>query len=281
MMRGQVATREMSGPGSPSSSCVTCVICGSEAAKRFSRPLYGAEVEYFQCPQCSHLTVKEDEGTRVHSQEHFHAIGPRWKERQARVLSSIIRLTQLPGIRLARVCRILDYECGPGDLVRELNRSGFDAFGYEPCPAGPHVSARVFSEFGVLAKKIFRFDIATLVGVLEHTRQPDEVLDQVASRLHSQGYLLLYAETFQEGRHNKDWHYLNPADGHISIYSEKSLQMLMTRHDFFPILRINGCIWLFRHLPKKERSFLEWGYFMASQAKIRLNLRAKSARGEQ
>jgi hypothetical protein len=142
------------------------------------------------------------------------------------------------------------------------------------------VSARVCSEFAALEGKIFRFDLATLVGVLEHVRRPDEVLDRVASRLHSQGYLLLYAETFEEGRHNKDWHYLNPAAGHISIYSEKSLRILMTRHDFFPILRINGCIWLFRHLPKRERSFLEWSYFIASQANIRLNQRVKSARGE-
>lgn len=271
-----------SGPRSTPSSCVTCLICGDEAEKRFSRPLYGEEVKYFQCRRCGHLTAQEDESTRIHGQgSYFHTIDSRWKDRQASVLHSITRLTQLPGIRLARICRILDYECGSADLVRELNRIGFDAFGYEPSPVSSHVSARVFSDFTALTRKIFRFDLATMIGVLEHIRQPDEVLDRVTSRLHSQGYLLLYAETFQEGRHNKDWYYLNPAAGHISIYSEKSLQMLMTRHDFFPILRINGCIWLFRHLPKRERSFLEWSYFMASQARTRLNLRVKSTRGEE
>ena len=88
--------------------------------------------------------------------------------------------------------RLLDIGCGSGEMIRYMSRNGFEAFGIEPyekkkdfrSTRGIEIFTGTLAE-AVMGRKAWKrsFDVVTLMSVLEHVPNPDEVISQAAGFL--------------------------------------------------------------------------------------------------
>jgi len=88
----------------------------------------------------------------------------------------------------------LDIGCGTGELVEKCAGT-FNAYGIEPTTAqyelakekGLNVESCTLEDYN----PPFKFDIVTMLNVLEHVLSPTEVLNKIHSMLNDNGYLLV------------------------------------------------------------------------------------------
>ena len=254
----------------------TCTVCGGNTVNQFSKEHLGARVDYYRCLACDHLTASDISDVPSYDRlTYFAEIDTGWQDRNQRVLEYIVLLSRLPGINLHRKSVILDYGCGTGMLVRSLNVAGFDAYGFEPYQKSNESPERIVRDWNHARKVIERANLVTCIEVLEHLRNPDEVLDRVSELLNADGYLFISTEPYIRRKHESDWYYLNPSVGHVSIYTERSLLFLMSRHGFSPIFRVSGSTWLFRLLTRRRKNWFESSYYLASQLRVKLGVRVR------
>jgi len=164
---------------------------------------------------------------------------------------------------------VLDFGSGNGRLVEDLNSLGFSAHGFEPHTEPASLSDRVFTDWNRAKSTLGQVNLITCIEVLEHLHNPDDALDEISKMLVPSGYLLISTETYETGVHTEDWYYLNPAAGHVSIFSERSLRFVLSRYHFEPVLRVSGSVWLFRNILTRRRNALERGYSWLSQLRVK------------
>jgi 2-polyprenyl-6-hydroxyphenyl methylase/3-demethylubiquinone-9 3-methyltransferase len=115
--------------------------------------------------------------------------------------------------------RVLDYGGGSGRFAEILRGRGFDAQTYDP-----------FSEHGVLPGG--RFNLITSFEVMEHSSRPRDVVRMLAGLLADEGMIVL--STLVQPRDfdgvGLNWWYVGPRNGHISIFSQRSLVGLFAAH---------------------------------------------------
>lgn|GEM_PF-4634121 len=258
-----------------STTLPNCVICGGETARMFSKQFDQTNVHYCRCSHCGHLTATNlSTNPNYANGQYFVEIDTGWEMRNKRMLGFIEILSRLPAVAISKRSAILDVGCGSGRLVQDLNRAGFDAYGFEPYPEKTVSLRQVFVDpeeaRDAMAGKV---ELITCIEVLEHLREPDEMLRMISGLLRPSGYLLVSTDLYRDKVHTEGWYYLNPAAGHVSIFSEKSFKTLFARHKFLPILRINGAVWLLRKATFPDRTLIERGYFALSQARVRMGVR--------
>jgi SAM-dependent methyltransferase len=261
-----------------------CPICGGRTVKRFSKECNGMDVDYLLCLSCSHLTAGEiSKAPRYDGGEYFKEIDTGWKERNATILRMIKLLTRLPGIRLSARSTVLDFGCGTGRLVSDLNHAGFRACGFEPYPESGAASENLFTDWNQARQTLGPVDLLACIEVLEHLRDPDDFMQKASQALAPGGYLLISTGIFNTRSHDEDWWYLGPEAGHVSIFSENSLRLLLDRYQFQPIFRGNDMVWLFRSVATRRRTLSEREYFALSQmrewVKVRVARFARKALG--
>ncbi|MFI5232763.1 MAG: class I SAM-dependent methyltransferase [Gemmatimonadales bacterium] len=135
--------------------------------------------------------------------------------------------------------RILDIGCATGRLLANLRERGFpDVTGLDPSPAcaaaakklyGISVHTQTLAELGAGNEK---FDVAILVGVLEHLCDLDEAFVHLRAILNPGG--LLYVEV-PDATTFADWPnapYQDFSTEHINFFAPVSLEHLMARRGF-------------------------------------------------
>jgi SAM-dependent methyltransferase len=138
-----------------------------------------------------------------------------------------------------RDARILDIGCATGRLLANLRERGFpNVVGLDPSPACAVAAKKLYSidvrkmtlaELGAGAEK---FDVAILVGVLEHLCDLDEAFMHLRAILNPGG--LLYVEV-PDATAFADWPnapYQDFSTEHINFFAPISLEHLMLRRGF-------------------------------------------------
>jgi SAM-dependent methyltransferase len=153
------------------------------------------------------------------------------------------RLAIIAGIIAPHVpradARILDVGCATGRLLANLRDTGFaNVIGLDPSPACATAAKKLYNidvrtmTLGELGATNERFDVAILVGVLEHLRDLDAAFAHLRMILNPAG--LLYVEV-PDATAFADWEnapYQDFSTEHINFFAPVSLEHLMLRRGF-------------------------------------------------
>jgi SAM-dependent methyltransferase len=112
----------------------------------------------------------------------------------------------------------LDYGGGDGLLTSLLNKSGWQSVSHDP-----------FVNKNVSIDQLGKFDLITAFEVFEHVPDPQHLMTSLRTLL-SQNGVILFSTLLSDGKivpnQRINWWYASPRNGHISLFSRKSLAIL-------------------------------------------------------
>lgn len=126
--------------------------------------------------------------------------------------------------------KILDFGCGYGWLLKNLNKKYWDKFGIEI-----NKNAReVAKKNGIKTSKFInnfkkKLDVAMLIHVIEHLSNPVNILKKIVKLIKKNGYLIIETPDFDSGmarKYNLKFRLLHDKT-HISLFSTESLIRLV------------------------------------------------------
>lgn len=188
-------------------------------------PLSGRPVYYHRCAACGHAWAPElfgwsdDDFLREIYNDDYAGVDPDYAE--SRPLGNAQLILKTFGPSRDRI-RHLDYGGGNGRLSAALVAQGWQSSSCDPFPAG---NAQPDADS--------RYNLITAFEVFEHVPQPDAMMASLARLLDEPG-LLLFSTLVSEGQivpgKRLTWWYASPRNGHISLFTRKSLKLLAKRH---------------------------------------------------
>jgi methyltransferase family protein len=225
---------------------ISCKICGGEAPlhgvvdfnkscelpRGLALPLLGVPVWYRRCVSCGFLfTVMFDDFTpedwkREVYNDGYAEVDPDYAGARAEANAPLVRsiAAQLgltdPGRASIMIepARVLDYGSGNGALTVLLADLPADCAAWDPLQPGP--------------RPVLQFDLVTAFEVFEHTTTPIETAREALGFLRPGGALLFSTLVNDDlGAQEMNW-YAAPRNGHVSIHSTKSLDLLFAGFDF-------------------------------------------------
>lgn len=138
--------------------------------------------------------------------------------------------------------RILDWGCGHGYLINDLKKAGYiHVEGYDPYT----------EEFDILPKPNC-YHVVCMVECVEHTSAPFVEIDAIKRCLVSGGIVMIetgFTDVAKEdGIAIENYFYISAVDGHSTIFSHHSLDLLMALRGFIPRLHFDRHVRLFQKL---------------------------------
>jgi len=210
----------------------TCLVCGATAtfldAVDFNKsceehkgqylPVAGIPIHYLLCDTCGFCFSPEicgwsidDFAARIYNSEYV-TVDPDYIDKRPRENSQTLK-SAFAGHKSA--IRHLDYGGGEGLLSRLLLDDGFDSTSYDP-----------YVDQGTRQEKLGKFNLITAFEVFEHVPSVDQLRKDLLSLLADDG-IILFTTQLSDGhvkRHERlTWWYAAPRNGHICLYSRKSL----------------------------------------------------------
>lgn len=181
-------------------------------------PLAGVPVYYALCGSCGFCfapelaawPMKEFE-ERIYNQDYV-LVDPDYVEKRPRAnAEALLSLFPFAGSALKH----LDYGGGGGLLARLLREGGWTSSSYDP-----------FVDKEQAVESLGRFDLITAFEVFEHVPDVQALMGHLRTLL-APGGLVFFSTILSDGniddRQRIDWWYASPRNGHISLFSRKSL----------------------------------------------------------
>ncbi|MDD3030156.1 MAG: class I SAM-dependent methyltransferase [Alphaproteobacteria bacterium] len=207
-------------------------------------PLSGEPVYYFFCPTCGFTFAPElcawpwEIFERKIYNEDYAAVDPSFRMKRPHQNHEI--LTGLFSKSKGRI-RHLDFGGGNGFLSKLLKESGWDTQSYDPV-----------LDKGVRPEDLGQFDLVTAFEVFEHVPDVNELMGRLKALLKPSG--LIYFSTMLSDRDivpgkRLTWWYVAPRNGHISLFSMKSLAVLAGKFDLNYKPQDNRAHFLWSSLP--------------------------------
>lgn len=192
-----------------------------EEARGKYLPLSGKPVYYSQCQNCAFTLAPEFEHwtdadflEKIYNADYI-GIDPDYVEARPRANADAI--AKLFDAQKSSI-RHLDYGGGNGRLSELLREKKWDSQTYDPFPS----NQKKISELG-------KFNLITAFEVFEHVPDVNQLMDNLKQLMDS-SCLLLFSTLTTDG-HIKpnsriNWWYASPRNGHISLFSKRSLVLL-------------------------------------------------------
>lgn len=207
----------------PEGRLLSCIACG-HLVSQIEESAYWTAITKFDTERG---TLPADSSQARHDQR---------ANRMFSTLRAMLNLT--PDQRL----RLLDVGCSSGALLKSALKEGIEAEGVEPAAkAAEAACAAGLTVFpGTLAEAQYpveRFQAVTMMEVIEHLRQPMEVLHDIRKVLTPGGILVVgtgNADSWTVALMGERWDYFHVGryGGHISFFTPQSLDRLATKCGF-------------------------------------------------
>ncbi len=225
----------------PASALISCTVCGGDCqlldvvdfntscedgrGRRFS--LSGVPVYYVYCTNCGFSFAplflpwkKEEFLERIYNKDYI-LVDPDYVDKRPRGGAAF--LISLFGNN-ARSIRHLDYGGGSGLMSKLLNESNWLSDSYDP-----------FVDTQKSVAEMGTYDLITAFEVFEHVSALDSLMNNLRSLLAPDG-VVLFTTLLSDGNINPaqklTWWYASPRNGHISLFSKKSLTHLAHSYGF-------------------------------------------------
>lgn len=142
----------------------------------------------------------------------------------------------------------LDYGGGQGLLSDLMRDSGWNSKSYDP-----------FLDQGLPVAELGKFDLITAFEVFEHVPDVNALISDLEALLSANG-VILFSTLLSDGEiaPNKPltWWYAGPRNGHISLFSKKSLGILAARAGFLVASSSSATHAFWRTVPAWARHLL-------------------------
>lgn len=229
-----------------------CIVCGQEHMKRMFEYRSFA---YWRCPQCAHVTTLPYPSTEQIVEHYRSGFADRnyrtvrehaetYRASMAQLLDLLAR-AYTSDQRNLQGASLLDIGCFTGEFLEEAQRHGVDGYGVElqeeaVAIASERLPNRV-RQVNVMAEDLGfpheRFDIVTLLGVVEHVTDPLKLLRRAGELLKPGG--MCFIQTPNSGTlfstlMRKYWPPFAPIE-HIHLFSRKSITQALLRTGFHDI----------------------------------------------
>lgn len=190
-------------------------------------PLSLIPVYYYFCERCGFCFAPEfsqwrleDFETKIYNSD-YKIVDPDYAEVRPRANArTLINLFGTQGLGI----RHIDYGGGKGLLSKVLLDSGWQSTSYDP-----------FIYRDMQLETFGKFQLVTAFEVFEHTPDVGQLVSNL-SLLLSQDGILLFSTLISDGkigpRQRLNWWYASPRNGHISLFSSKSLSILGAKEGF-------------------------------------------------
>jgi SAM-dependent methyltransferase len=219
-------------PAEPKSAAIVCKICSAPTRIAFSLPhskLTGQPIPdapddcpYYECTRCKFLFCTQHDSTdpvALYDDDYWANQDPDWHGR----VNQTLRLVLLSNYLLCKdpsTASVLDYGCGMGCFVESARRDlQMQAFGTDP------IRPKFGLEWFVPQPRVAGYDIVVACEVIEHLDRPMASFAAIARALQRPGVFAFQTAYYDPASCNRDWWYLGPANGHISLHSARSLEV--------------------------------------------------------
>lgn len=211
-----------------------CPECGSRDPMRVL--MWFPEAEIVECRRCGIAFTQPQEAVRCAGYEANAALGEGYVKEEVRfrgIARKRVRLIR----RFVRQGRLLDVGCSVGCLVEEAVRAGFDAAGVDTDAGAVRIgrekgrNVRVGTVGAVVSERV---DAVTMQHVLEHVREPEELLASVKRQLLPGGFLFIWVPNCAglAPRVAPRWWYGWQPRQHYRHYTPRALRRLVERAGF-------------------------------------------------
>lgn len=188
-------------------------------------PLARLPVYYHMCDNCDHVFSPDfwewedrDFAQKIYNDDYF-SLDPDYLE--TRPVGNAKLLLQLFGAHSSSIAH-LDYGGGNGQLSRYLQQHGWNSTSFDPFPQTPFEP-----------NHLGRFNLITAFEVFEHVPHPQQLLTNI-TQLMSESCLVLFSTLTSDNSLKRnariDWWYCSPRNGHINLFTRKSLSLLGAQH---------------------------------------------------
>lgn len=183
-------------------------------------------VYYYKCEKCDFLFApelyswtKEEFSKKIYNDFYIN-VDPDYQDiRPTNNANLITRLFS----EVKEQIHHIDYGGGNGKCSNILLKEGFNSLSYDP-----------FIENKELIPK--SYNLISAFEVFEHHPNPDELIMELENLLSDDESLIIFSTLLSDGqiKQNKrlDWWYASPINGHISLFSSKSLLFLASKYGF-------------------------------------------------
>lgn len=187
-------------------------------------PLSGVPIYYLLCRTCGFLFAPEfaewtldDFRSKIYNDGYIN-VDPDYADTRPRVNAE--NLLRMFRDRQAQI-KHLDYGGGSGTLSKLLVENGWCSASYDP-----------FVDDAAWGENIGKYNLITAFEVFEHVPDPRKLVTTIVQLLTSDG-VVLFSTLTSDGHiapnRRVTWWYASPRNGHISLFSKKSLAILAAK----------------------------------------------------
>lgn len=215
-------------------------------------PVSGIPIYYSHCENCSFTFApqiyswSEKEFIENIYNESYFEVDPDYLEIRPQGNASLIK-SILNEHRQS--IRHLDYGGGNGKLSELLAQDGWHSHSYDP-----------FVNGDVNLADLGKFDLITAFEVFEHVPDVNALIKNLLTVM-SDDSLILFSTLILDGYVKTNsritWWYASPRNGHISLYSKKSLQILAQKNKLNLASFNNGLHCYFKQVPSWAKHIIK------------------------